>query len=612
MQSPSNSQKIAICHESGPMLVMAGPGSGKTFVMIQRLLYLIREKNISPNQILLISFSKAAALELQERFYRQMHEKKSSVTFSTFHAFFFHILKETYHYSVKDIISEKEKQELMHIILTDPHFQEQSQKETALTKRELKERAEELLGKISYYKNRTKRALEETKDTVFISIFHEYNRLMHERHKLDFDDMGLLCLELLQKEERILKKYQEQFRYIMIDEFQDINEIQFRAIYLMTKKYRNLFVVGDDDQAIYSFRGASPKFMLEFEHFYPDTKKVLLETNFRCSDKIVEKSIQVIEENRHRIPKDIKSFHPSDQRVMIKFFETPFQEYEYIISSIEELKKQGYSLKDICCIFRTNSHMIPLAEALARKKIPFSMKERSTSIFQHFIAKDIRHYLNFFYRGKRREDFLVIMNKPLRYLSRNACQQEVISWYKLKEYYKDRVYMKDILQELEQLEKWMLQLDFFGAVYYLRKAGGYENYLKEYGKSQEMDWEELQEILVFIHQSLKGVSTLEEWEEHIESYEKMLEKSKEEENGVSIITMHACKGLEYPVVFLPDCNEGKVPHNKAVTKDEIEEERRMFYVAMTRAKERLELLYIKNDKKEYLQKSRFLNPLTEE
>ena len=610
MSSPSNSQRTAICHQSGPMLVMAGPGSGKTFVMIQRLLYLIHEKNISPNQILLISFSKAAALELQERFYKESKGSKAAVTFATFHAFFFHILKEIYHYRIQDIIQEKEKRDLLRIILSDPQYDRNSEERSNLSKSRMEEKIEELLQKISYYKNRTKKELENTKDRIFISIFQEYNRLMHEKHKLDFDDMGLLCLELFQRDEPVLKKYQEKYKYIMIDEFQDINEIQFRVIYLLMKKYRNLFVVGDDDQAIYSFRGASPKFMLEFAQFYPDTKKVLLETNFRCSAPIVEKSLQVINENTLRIKKEIKAFHSLGQGVAIRSFESPFQEYEYIAETIEQLKAQQLPYKDICCIFRTNSHILPLAEFLARKKIPFSMKEKSSSIFRHFIAKDIYHYLKFFYGGKKREDFLAIMNKPLRYLSRNACSREIILWQDLLEYYQHRGYMKEVVEELILLEKWFFQLDFFGAVYYLRKAGGYETYLKEQAKAQNLEWRELEDILEFIHHSLKNISSLEQWEERIEEYEERLKRSKEEKNGVSLMTMHACKGLEFPVVFLPDCNEGKVPHNKAATKEEIEEERRMFYVAMTRAKERLEILYLKNEKKEYLQKSRFINSIT--
>lgn len=609
MQSASNSQRKAICHGSGPMLVMAGPGSGKTFVMVQRILYLIRERKIPPEKILVISFSKASAIELQERFIKENICESTEVTFGTFHAVFFHILKETYHYTVNDIIRLKEKYEILSTILLDPKFEN---KEIQITKENRNEKIQELLSKISFYKNKDKRSLEETKDTWFISVFHEYNKIMHAGHRLDFDDMGLLCLELLKRNEEVRNKWQSKFQYILIDEFQDINEVQFRTISLLAGEQNNLFAVGDDDQAIYSFRGASPGFMIEFERYFPKAKTVLLETNYRCSDKIVEKSVKVIEKNKYRLPKKITAFHQSKEEVRLNAFPNPFLEYEYLADRIEELRNKGTREEEICCIFRTNANMMPLVDALLRRKISICMKEQCDSLFKTGIGKDILHYLKFVYGGKRRSDFIKIMNKPMRYLSRNACEKEVINWDELLSYYGTRTYMHSIIEEFRNLEKWMLSLDLYGAVHYLRKAGGYEKYLKEECEHKNLCWEEEKAILEFIHQSMRGISSVEAWEEKIKTYEDNLLKLKEKKNGVQLMTMHACKGLEFDVVFLPDCNEGKVPHNKAVTEEEIEEERRMFYVAMTRAKKLLEILYVEDPEKKFLQKSRFLAPLLEE
>ena len=608
MQLASNSQKKAICHVTGPMLVMAGPGSGKTFVMIQRILFLIREKKVAPQKILVISFSKASAAELQERFMKENQKKKEPVIFGTFHSIFFHILRETYHYTVNDIIQPKEKYDIMTTILSDPKY---NHPEIQITEENRKEKIEELLSKISFYKNKDKQSLKEIKDSWFISVFHEYNKIMHQRHRLDFDDMGLICLELFRKNEEVRRIWQDKFHYIMIDEFQDINEIQFRVISILSERHRNFFAVGDDDQAIYSFRGASPGFMIEFKNYFSDAKTVLLETNFRCSDKIVEKSLKVIEQNKYRLKKDIVPFHKSKEEIVLKSFFSPFSEYEYIADRIENLLLQGVEKENICCIFRTNSNMIPLADVLLRRKIPFVMKEKCNSLFKHKIGKDILSYLKFIYQGKKRSDFLKIMNKPMRYLSRNACKENIINWKDLLKYYESKVYMCSIIEEFQSLEKWMLSLDLYGAVYYLRKAGGYENYLKEECKRQNLSWEEEKVILEFIHQSIRGVLTVEEWEEKIRQYENKLEKAKEGREGIGRMTMHACKGLEFDVVFLPDCNEGKIPHSRSCNINEIEEERRMFYVAMTRAKKKLEILYIENPDKEYLQKSRFLDPLLE-
>ena len=710
------------------MLVLAGPGSGKTFVMIQRVLNLIHEKQIRPEQILVISFSKASTAELKQRFQKQSKEifqnKKpeetenknniaqllkeqekvddrnieikvnkmasaqidnnniskadfsmesgNEVNFATFHACFFHILKETYHYTSQDIITEKQKRDILKTILLDPAygssekekyiqcsdkredekgfpirkerekgqqlqqseltgkkvtvFSRLRQKENVMIERErvsyqeeiknIAEKTEEYLQKISFYKNKGMKELKEKETKQFQEIYHAYNDEMHRQHKLDFDDMGLLCLQLFQTQPKVLGKWQERFQYVLIDEFQDINMIQFRIVQLLVKKHQNLFVVGDDDQAIYGFRGSNPQIMLDFEKYYPDTKKVLLETNYRCSEQIVREALKVIEQNKVRFPKDIRAYSSRNvndnfsEDVRYQGFETCQKEYFYIGEQIKKyMERYKCKYSDIACIFRTNQDMTGLAEYFARNKIPFVMKENCNSIFRHFIALDILAYFQFFMEGKKRSDFIRIMNKPLRYLSRNALSSlngEEIIWRELKKYYSAKKYMIANIEQLEKNEEWIQKLDLYGTCFYIRKVIGYEEYLKQYIKEQNMNWEEAKEILDFIQESTRNMRNLEEWKEYIEQYEQALKNSGEEKAGVQIITMHACKGLEYPVVFLPDCNEGKVPHKKAVSPEEIEEERRMFYVAMTRAKSHLEVLYIEDELKKHLQVSRFL------
>ena len=713
------------------MLVLAGPGSGKTFVMIQRVLNLIHEKQIRPDNILVISFSKASTIELKQRFQKQSkdilknnsksnsaNKSGNDVNFATFHACFFHILKETYHYTSQDIITEKQKRDILKTILLDPEYGkgEEKQKYTQYGndrreegkefsvkkeieklkqfrqnefngkkdrvsrnteeetttesrdvsfKNELKniaEKTEEYLQKISFYKNKGMKELKEKETEDFRRIFHAYNDEMHRQHKLDFDDMGLLCLQLFQTQPDILEKWQEKFQYVLIDEFQDINMIQFRIVQLLVEKYQNIFVVGDDDQAIYGFRGSNPQIMLDFEKYYPDMKKVLLETNYRCSEQIVREALKVIEQNKIRFQKEIRAYGgisekkiPGEESVHRKInyqevivkrteekkgkketefrnkfqrnvngrytkeymenviyqgFENCQKEYSYMGEQIEKfVVEHGYQYADIACIFRTNQDMTGLAEYFARNKIPFVMKESCNSIFKHFIALDILAYLRFFLGGKKRSDFIRIMNKPLRYMSRNVLSSlsgEEVIWQELKKYYNAKNYMISNIEQLEQNEKWIHKLDLYGACFYIRKVIGYEGYLKEYVKEQNMNWEEAEEILDFIHASTRNMRNLKEWTEYIEQYEEALKNSGEEKEGVHIITMHACKGLEYSIVFLPDCNEGKVPHKKAASPEEIEEERRMFYVAMTRAKRHLEVLYIEDEMKKHLQKSRFL------
>ena len=622
MQSPSNSQLKAIKHGKGPMLVLAGPGSGKTFVIVQRILNLIHEKHIKPENILVISFSKASTLELEQRFQKDKTEKIDKVNFFTFHACFFHIIRETYHYTSQDIITEKQKRELLKTVLSNPQYN--GDKEENI--KNVAEKTEEYLQKISYYKNKGTKELREKEPKQFQQIFQEYNQEMHQRHKLDFEDMGLLCLQLFQTKPDVLDKWQEKFQYILIDEFQDINVIQFRIIYLLAAKYRNLFVVGDDDQAIYGFRGSNPQIMLDFEKYYPVSEKVLLETNYRCSEPIVKAALNVIEQNEVRFRKEIKAnqcvetcrrieeqqeYNKTEEGVIYKNFTNYHKEYSYITEKIQEyVKEQGYNYSDIACIFRTNGDMNGLSEYFARKKIPFVMKESCNSIFKHFVALDIIAYLSFFLEGRKRCDFLRIMNKPLRYISRNALlslNDEIIIWKELKEYYKSKGYIINNIEQLEKNDKWIQKLDLYGACFYIRKIIGYDSYLMEFVKEQRLNWEEVKEIMDFIQDSTRNMGSLREWQEYIEQYEEALRMSREEKDGVHIITMHACKGLEYPIVFLPDCNEGKVPHKKAASPEEIEEERRMFYVAMTRAKSHLEILYIEDETKKHLQVSRFLS-----
>ena len=676
------------------MLVMAGPGSGKTFVIIQRILNLIREYQVRPDNILVISFSKASALELKQRFQKQNKEnphlqalsesqhnynsinnglnksqhnyhsvnypskesqhnynwdnklsnaEKTEVNFATFHACFFHILKETYHYTSKDIITEKQKRDILKSILSDPQYEDtdrngeesnrkkyiKEEKDNRIVSDERKnisEKTEDYLQKISYYKNRGVKELKEKENLKFQNIYYAYNQEMHRQHKLDFDDMGLLCLQLFQNKLEVLERWQDKFRYILIDEFQDINRIQFRIVQLLAKKYRNLFVVGDDDQAIYGFRGSDPQIMLDFETYYPDTQKVLLETNYRCSTGIVKEALKVIEQNKVRFPKKIRtveenvkentksknpdSVNGNQEDVIYKSFENYYKEYLYIGEQIQNLVNNqicGYS--DIACIFRTNQDMMGLAGVFIRKKIPFVMKESSSSIFKHMAAQDLLAYLQFFLEGKKRKDFIRIMNKPLRYLSRNAIcfkDNDTIVWGDLKRYYSSKRYIVNHIEQLEKNDHLIQKLDLYGACFYIRNVIGYDDYLKEYTKEQGINWEETKEILDYIQESTRNRSSLEEWKEYIEQWEEALKNSAEEKEGVHIITMHACKGLEYQRVFLPDCNEGKVPHKKAASPEEIEEERRMFYVAMTRAKKHLEILYIEDERKKHIQITRFI------
>ncbi len=580
------------------MLVLAGPGSGKTFVMVHRVQYLISHYHVDPASILVISFTKASAIQLKERFFKKNPIQSYPVNFSTFHACFFHILKVSCQYKASDIITPREQDNFMSILLNDPVFEEDNSVQIR----------EEYLHKISYYKNKGLDYMEKMESALFQKLFHSYQELMHSHHKLDFDDMGLLCLKLLRENQKVLHHWQKQFRFILIDEFQDINPIQFAVCRLLSEKEKNLFVVGDDDQAIYSFRGASPQIMLNFTRLYPEAKQILLETNYRCSANIVKRSLEVIEKNRQRFPKDIVSANPPKEEVIVRGFKNTSMQYAYLCDRIKALLARGTEPGEIACIFRTNLDMSYLATTMTRRKLPFVMKEKIISIFRHFVVTDILSYLSFFFEGKKRGDFFQIMNKPLRYFSRSCCDRDTISWNRLRSYYLSKPYMLCCIDELESHEKRIRKLDMYGAVIYVRKVIGYENYALEEGRRKGMVAIEVKEMLDFVQEGFRGIRNPEEFRQNMEEYEAALSAAHTQANkGIGLVTMHACKGLEYEYVFLPDCNEGKIPHKRAVREEETEEERRMFYVAMTRAKERLEILYLEEKTGGKHKPSRFLN-----
>ncbi|MBQ3105597.1 MAG: ATP-dependent helicase [Lachnospiraceae bacterium] len=608
MQQMSIPQRQAVTHHLGPCLVLAGPGSGKTFTMIQRVRYLIEERGEAPDSLLVISFSRASAAELKERFHKLVGDKRYPVNFATFHACFFHILQQELHYTSGSILRMEEKRDILQTILTNP--ENNNETEEAIDSREsLKHKAEEYLQKISYYKNQGEDVAEVRETSQFLSIYRAYRRETERRRKLDFDDMGILCHKLLLEDSSVLSKWRKKFVFFLIDEFQDINPIQFRILQLLAEPKRNLFAVGDDDQAIYGFRGASPEIMLSFRKYYPETKEILLDTNYRCSANVVKEAGKVIGENKLRYDKAIRPSRPAGEAVIYQSFPDCEQEYAYIARRMGKyVAGEAEKGKEAAAIFRTNHGMMGLAGVLARKRIPFRMKERCSSMFDHWVAGDLQSYLRFFQEGGKRRDFIPVMNKPLRYLSRQALREEVINIAHLQRYYESRPYMKDILAELQKHQTFVRGLDPYAAIRYIRDAVGYDRYLKTVTEaSGGSESESLYEIADFVTNSAKGTNDLKQWKKEIKEYEEMLKKAMEEcREGIWLLTMHGCKGLEFDHVFLPDCNVGIIPHKRALSRKEIEEERRMFYVAMTRARDTLEILYLEDKYRIKLHPSPFL------
>ena len=602
-------QRAAVEHFKGAALVLAGPGSGKTRVITYRTKYLIENYHVDPSSILVITFTKAAAIEMKQRFQAITDRKYVTVNFGTFHAVFFGILRHAYGYSADNIIREEQrnrflKEEISHMDL------------------EIEDEAEfiqNIVGEISRVKNERRNILEyealscDTKS--FRKLFQKYDNLLRRQNLIDFDDMLVYTYELLSQRRDILQAWQNKFQYILIDETQDMNQLQYDIVKMLAAPRNNLFMVGDDDQSIYRFRGAKPEIMLGFERDYPDAKRILLDTNYRSRKQIVESAIKVIGHNDNRFVKEIKAFRNEGNPVVTAMFDNQKDEYDCMIEKILYYHRQGGRYSDIAILCRTNRQPGAFAEKLMEYNIPFQMKDAIPNIYDHWIAKNVMTYLKLGKGSKKRSDLLQVLNKPVRYISRECLEDEIISWDVMLQYYEEKPWMCERIETLEHDLKMLRPMNPYGAIHYIRHVIGYEQYLRDYALDHKLKVEELLDVLAEIQESAKGYDTLEEWQKHIEEYGANLEKQqrvREQQDGVILCTMHSSKGLEFPIVFIPEANEGITPYQKAVLKEEIEEERRLFYVAMTRAKELLYVFSVKERFHKPLEVSRFVWEFTEE
>ncbi len=602
-------QEEAICHFKGPCMVVAPPGSGKTYVITKRIQNLITKYHVSPENILVITFTKAAALEMKERFLQAMEGAYGPVTFGTFHAVFFQILKHAYHYSREDILAEDEKSQIFRELIQFHDFEGEDAEEWA----------QKFMAEISCFKNSGKTQEEykavSMEKQLFDEIYDKYEKRLRAMRKLDFDDMLLHCQELFTKRKDILSLWQNKFSFILIDEFQDINPVQFQVISMLAKPEDNLFIVGDDDQSIYGFRGSSPEIMLSFPKYYKNVKQISLEYNYRSQSCIVEGALKVIVHNKNRFPKNFQAVKEKGREIEIQEFEDRLEEHEELANMIENYKKEGGKYSDIAVLFRTLMTSGQLCERLAERRIPFLMKEKVSNIYEHFVAKDIFAYMTLGAGSKERKDLLRVLNKPKRYISRSILDGPYFDLEDLKKYYEEKEYV------MERFDKLAYDLDMIGkmppfaAVNYIGKGVEYENYLKEYAFSRNQKPDAFLEVFQEIKERAKAFPTWEQWKRGIlqygESLKRQREKKENKAEAVVFLTMHGSKGLEFPFVILPDANEGITPHKKAKMPEEMEEERRMFYVAMTRAKERLYIAYIKEKNGPLHQASRFVKELEE-
>jgi DNA helicase-2/ATP-dependent DNA helicase PcrA len=586
------------------MLVLAGPGSGKTATITQRTIYLTEECAIDPSHILVVTFTRAAALEMKRRFLKGTHALSTPVTFGTFHAIFFMVLKMAYHFTAENIITDELRYRIMREILSHHH----------LDYRDESEFIGDLLTEISRVKNE-QIPLEHfysgcCGEEVFREIYADYQKRLSRSRLIDFDDMLLYTCELFEQRPDILSAWQKKYAYILIDEFQDINPVQWKIMKMMAAPQNNLFVVGDDDQAIYRFRGAKPEIMLGFEKDYPGAEIVNLSVNYRCPPPVVEAASRLIAHNETRYPKEAEASKEGWENVRFLQFEDQQQENVFLIEEIGKARAAGEDLSQIAVLFRTNSQPRFLMEQLISVNLPFAAKDKIPNIYEHWIARDLFAYLRIAHGSDDRADFLSIINKPNRYISRSSLDQPHIAFEEWMRQYDEQPWIAERIEKLWYDTRQLSRLAPYAAINFIRKGIGYDDYLADYAAYRQIGKEELYEMADEIQSSAKGYRTLEEWYEHIDAYCKELKRQSMDRNrkreGVTLATLHSAKGLEFERVYLIDACEGITPYRKAQLEPDIEEERRLFYVGMTRASRQLTICSVKTFHNRRMEPSRFI------
>ena len=608
-------QDEAIKHGTGPCMVLAPPGSGKTLIVTERTRYLIEESGVRPDQILVITFTRYAAREMKERFERLTAGKNYPVTFGTFHSIFYGILKCAYGIGANNLMSEKESSVLLQEVLDQTNIESTPEVEDE------EELVRELLREVGMVKN----GLYHLKDfhskyltqDEFAEVFRSYEHQKKELKKFDFDDMLVQCYALFRKKPEILQGWQKRFQYILIDEFQDINRVQYEVIRMLAAPRYNLFVVGDDDQSIYGFRGAKPELMLYMKQEFPSLRTISLTVNYRSTEFITGAAARVILHNDTRFYKRVQSFRGRGQNVHVQEVLDEQEEAQYVTEEIQKKLDQGIKPGEIAVLFRAAVQARMISEILSEHRIPFEMRDYVTNFYRHFIVKDMMAYLQLAAGKRDRSLFLTICNRPLRYLARNSMENRQVNFEDLRKFYCDKDWMLDIIDQFDVDVRMMKNMAPYAAIQYIRKKIGYDDFLKEYAEKHQISWKQLMDVMAELEERSKNFKSYDEWEIHIAKYTQELEEQQakarkikgERENKVQLMTIHSAKGLEFEDVFVIHANEGEIPHQKAEKKDEIEEERRLFYVALTRAKNNLCISYITQKNGNSIIPSRFVEEL---
>lgn len=607
-----NEQQLKIVnHINGPLLCIAGPGSGKTTSIIGRVLNMVKN-GVDAQSILVVTFTKAAADEMEKR-YLNMPDAKEGPTFSTIHSICYKILRTQFpkRYTKDSVITDfdqrnfiREKIQFMHLEKTDQDFI-----------------VNNLLGAISCIKNNNISPFDIEIDGCtseqINEIYKSYEEYKAENGVIDFDDMLCLTNQLFESDKTALAFWRKKFNYIIVDEFQDTNKLQAKILYDIASPKNNICIVGDDDQSIYRFRGAVPKVMLDFEKAFKGCTKVILDTNYRSKQNIVAQTKQLIENNKTRFEKSLNAYKKEDGIITYDVYKNRDREISQIIKSIKTKQRKEEPLEEIAILYRMNNQAQQVAQMLTKADIPFYTNEPIYHIYEHWVFRDILNFRRVAEEKCSVLQFLSVVNRPNKYISRKILPSTysekgvMDATLKITEGWKQ----KKMKEALEDFYFWIHKMKTMTPSQFIkcmRTQLEYDKFIKTYAENNRLDESQFTDVINEIEDISKSFNDFNEWisftEKEIYEFKQKI-KNKKKEGSVSLSTMHKAKGLEWDEVYIIDANEEITPHVKANDTEEMEEERRMFYVAATRARDILHICSIEKRNKSPMYPSRFIKEM---
>ncbi len=594
------SQMQAVFHKEGPCLVIAGPGSGKTAVLTNRISELINS-GVPAQEILVITFTKAAALEMKERFDR-LSDDIYPVTFGTFHSLFWGILQKEMSYKSSDILMGQMRSRLLKEAMTLAGIDASDTQLANAYTSELSAVNNSMTDLADY----NPKYCELQKLSGFLRA---YEALKSKYHLIDFDDMLIKAYKLFQNRPDILNKWQGRFSYFLVDEMQDMNDLQFKLIRMISARTDNLFCVGDDDQSIYGFRGANPKIMRDFMEVYPGASQVILDYNYRNPSNLVDLAVKLIDKNKNRFSKDIKST-AADGQINIIEKESPGEEAAYVANEIRKLIRVDYQFQDIAILYRNHSDARYLVDKLMVENIPFYLKEKMPNVYSHFIISDIESYFHIAIGNGTKARLLQVINRPVRYLHRQ-CVEVGITRESMLNFYRSSPSAFRAVEAFWADMNLISKMSPTAAISYITQAMGYREFLYQEAAKSEVDMQEYYEVIDFISDVFKDCRTIRQAIDKLNMLRLKIDyenknKTVDKNGKVGLYTLHSSKGLEFENVFIIAGNDGVIPTNKCQNREDMEAERRLFYVGITRCKRNLYISYTKQKNRD---KSRFIDEM---